>query len=165
MDFGQISKTISNPSWDLIVIFAFVAFGFFYGISSGKSKLVSLIFSLYVSGFLFEHFDYFDKLTGKETVSQTFFLRISIFLAMVIILNILFIKVLRFHSESGEKKWWQVLMLSFLASGLLFSSLFQMFPFKEIFTFSPIVQNLFASDRVFFWWLILPLVALFLTRR
>lgn len=165
MDVAQISKILSNPSWDLIVLFFFVAVGFFYGISAGKSKLVSFLVSLYVSGFLFDKFYYLDYIIKTNSVASTFMARVAVFLIILFIINLLFSKVLRLSSEGSEKKWWQALLLSFLAAGLLFSYLFHLFPAKEVFTFSPIAQNFFASNSAFFWWLTLPLVALFLTRR
>ena len=165
MDVAQISKIISNPSWDLIILFFFIAVGFFYGISAGKSKLISLLISLYVSGFLFDKFYYLDQLIKTDSIASTFMARVAVFLVILFIVNLLFSKVLRLGSEGSEKKWWQALLLSFLSSGLLFSYLFHLFPAKEIFTFSPIVQNFFASSDAFFWWLTLPLVALFLVRR
>lgn len=165
MDVAQISKILSNPSWDLIVLFFFVAVGFFYGISAGKSKLISFLISLYVSGFLFDKFYYLDQIIKTNSVDGAFMARSAVFLVILFIINLLFSKVLRLSSEGSEKKWWQALLISFLSAGLLFSYLFHLFPAKEIFTFSPIVQNFFASDSAFFWWLTLPLVALFLVRR
>lgn len=165
MDVAQISKILSNPSWDLIVLFFFIAVGFFYGISAGKSKLISLLISLYVSGFLFDKFYYLDQIIKTDSIASTFLIRILVFLIIVFILNLLFSRVLRISAESSEKKWWQALLLSFLAAGLLFSYLFHLFPAKDLFTFSPVIQNLFTSDKVFFWWLTLPLIALFLVRR
>lgn len=161
----QINHLLSNPSWDLIAIFAFVAFGFFYGISVGKSKLLSLLFSLYVSGFLFENFYYLDKIVKGRTIIEEFLFRGFIFAAIVVVLTILFSKVFGGSYESGRRNWWKSLLLSFISAGLLFSYLFHLFPAREIFTFSPIIQNIFASDSAFFWWLTLPLVALFLARR
>lgn len=165
MDFKKISELISNPSWDVIVLFAFIAIGFFYGITAGKSKLISLLFSLYVGGFLFDNFSYLDGLMKKgSNIIELFLLRIAVFLVIVFALNFLFARVLGGYGVR-EKKLWQVLLLSFLSSGLLFSYVFHLFPVKGLFSFSPIIQNLFASDNAFFWWLTLPLVALFLTRR
>lgn len=165
MDVAQISKILSNPSWDLIVLFFFVAVGFFYGISAGKSKLISFLVSLYVSGFLFDKFYYLGMFIKTNTLASAFMARAAVFLIILFIINLLFSKVLRLGAEGNEKKWWQALLISFLSAGLLFSYLFHLFPAKDVFTFSPIVQNFFASDSAFFWWLTLPLVALFLARR
>lgn len=165
MDFKQISLLLHNPSWDVIVIFAFIAIGFFYGISAGRSKLLALLFSFYVSGFLFENFYYLDKVVRGGTMTETFLFRIFIFVLIAVILTILFSKILAVSYENGSKNWAKSFLLSFVSTGLLFSYFFHIFPGREIFTFSPLVQNLFASNSAFFWWLVLPLVALFIARK
>ncbi len=165
MSFEQINAILGNPSWDILVVFAFVAVGFFYGISAGKTRLISFLFALYVSGFLFKNFYYLDRLIKGGTIVETFFARGFVFFLIVLALSALFSRFIEAHQDSSEKNWWHILLISFLASGLLFSYLFHLFPAREIFTFSPVVQNIFASDAAFFWWLTLPLVALFLARR
>ncbi|MBU3926004.1 hypothetical protein KJ763_02460 [Patescibacteria group bacterium] len=165
MNIEAVSKILSNPSWDLIVLFFFIAVGFFYGLMAGKSRMISFLVSLYISGFLFDKFYYLDQLIKTDSLTSTFMARIGVFLVVLFIINLLFSKVLRLSSDGSEKKWWQALLLSFLSAGLLFSYLFHLFPAKDLFTFSPIVQNIFASDSAFFWWLTLPLVALFFVRR
>jgi ABC-type glycerol-3-phosphate transport system permease component len=164
MNLQQINALLRNPSWDVIVIFAFIAVGFFYGISSGRSKLLALLFSLYVSGFLFENFYYIGQLVKGRTIIEEFLFRSFIFATIAVILTILFSKVLG-GPDSGPRNWWKSLLLSFVSAGLLFSYLFHLFPAREIFTFSPLIQNFFASESAFFWWLTLPLIAIFLARK
>lgn len=164
MDFQQINAILGNPSWDIIVLFAFTAVGFFYGISAGKTRIVSFLFSLYVAGFLFENFYYLDRIIKGGTLIEIFLSRVFLFSLIALALNALFSRFIESHCEESEKNWWHVLLLSFLSTGLLFSYLFHLFPVREIFTFSPIVQSFFASDAAFFWWLTLPLVALFAAR-
>lgn len=165
MELNQINALLRNPSWDVIAIFAFVAVGFFYGIWAGKSRMISFLFSLYVGGFLFDNFSYLNRLLGRGgNVVETFLSRLFIFFVIVLLLNLLFVRVLPYSCE-GNKKWWQVLLLSFMSTGLIFSYIFHLLPALDVFTFSPIVQSLFVSEAAFFWWLTLPLVALFLARK
>lgn len=161
----DFSIYLSNPSWDVIIFFAFIAIGFFYGISAGKSNLLSLLFSLYIAGFIFENFYYLDNLVKGQNMMEIFLFRLFIFAVLTGILFIIFSQVLASGYDSGARNWWKSLLLSFMATGLLFSFLFHLFPGKEIFFFSPMVQALFASDAAFFWWLTLPLIALFLARK
>lgn len=156
-----ISKILTHPTWDLMVIFFFIAAGFFYGISAGKTKLIAVLFSLYVSAIVFENFSYLNFLTKSRPLIEVFLVRSAIFGILVVLLAMLFNKHLSRDYTSGTKVWWQIFLLSFLEVGLLMSFIFQLLPAKELFTFSPIVENIFASSRAFFWWLTLPLVALF----
>jgi hypothetical protein len=148
-----------------IVLFFFAAAGFFYGILAGKGKLISLLISFYVGGFLFSNFYYFNNLTKENNLFELFLLRIFVFFLIILALNILFSKILAVRSEKESKKWWQILLISVFLSGLLFSYIFHLFSGEKLFIFSPFLQNLFASKTAFFWWLILPLAAIFLTRK
>lgn len=160
-----ISRILSHPTWDLMIILFFLAAGFFYGITAGKTKLVAVLFSLYVSGLIFTNFSYLDFLTKGRTLIETFLVRGVAFAVLILLLTILFGRILSRDATSGTRVWWQIFVLSFLETGLLMSFTFQLLPAKELFTFSPIVQNIFASSRAFFWWLTLPLVALFFVSR
>ncbi len=160
-----ISKILAHPTWDLLMVFFFIAAGFFYGITSGKTKLIAVLFSLYVSGLVFANFSYLDFLTKGRTLLETFLVRSVAFGILIFLLTILFNRILSRDSVSGTRVWWQIFVLSFLEVGLLMSFIFQLLPAKEIFVFSPVVQNIFASSRAFFWWLTLPLVALFFVSR
>jgi len=161
----SISKILSHPTWDLMVIFFFVAAGFFYGISAGKTKLIAVLFSLYVSALIFQNVYYFDAFIKGRNLLETFLFRAAIFLIIVFLLALLFNKLLPHDTAPGMKSWPSIFILSFLETGLLMSLIFQLLPAKELFTFSPVVQNIFASDKVLFWWLTLPLVALFFIAR
>ncbi len=160
-----ISKILTHPTWDLLAVFFFAAAGFFYGITSGKTKLIAALFSIYISGLVFENFSYLDAFIKNRPLLEIFLLRGLIFLILVILLAILFNKVLPRDYVSGTREWWKIFLLSFLEVGLLMSFIFQLLPARELFDFSPIVQNIFASSKVFFWWLTLPLVALFFIGR
>lgn len=160
-----ISRILSNPTWDLMVILFFIAAGFFYGITVGKTKLIAMLFSFYVSGLVFENFSYLDFVTEGRPLIEIFLFRAAAFAILVIILAVLFNRFLPHDYASGTREWWRIFILSFLEVGLLMSLIFQLFPAKELFNFSPFVENLFASSRAFFWWLTLPLVALFFVRK
>lgn len=160
-----ISKILNNPSWDLMVVLFFVAAGFFYGITLGKTKLVAALLSLYISGLIFENFSYLDYFVKGQPLLNVFLFRALVFAILIILLTVLFSRFLSADRISGTREWWKVFVLSFLEVGLLMSFIFQLLPAKELFNFSPIVENLFASSRAFFWWLTLPLVALFFVSR
>lgn len=95
---------------------------------------------------------------------EEFLFRIGIFGFIVIALIVLFLRIMESDFETGPKHWFKSFFISFSSTGLLFSYLFHIFPGKDVFTFSPLVQNLFASNAAFFWWLFLPLIGLFLSR-
>ncbi len=159
-----VSKILAHPTWDIMAVFFFIAAGFFYGITAGKSRLISLLFSLYVSGLLIGNSFYADAIKGR-TLLETFLFRGAVFAVLVILLMILFNRLLTRDGISGSRSWWQVFLLSFLEVGLFMSLVFRLLPAREIFVFSPVVENVFASSKAFFWWLVLPIIALFVIVR
>jgi hypothetical protein len=161
----NISKVLSNPSWDLMVVLFFIAAGFFYGITLGKTKLIAALFSLYISALVFENFSYLDFLLKGQPLLEVFLFRALVFAILIVLLTILFNRFLSQDNVSGTREWWKIFVLSFLEVGLLMSFVFRLLPAKELFDFSPLVENLFASSRAFLWWLTLPLVALFFVSR
>ena len=160
-----ISQILSNPTWDIIAILFFVAVGFFYGISAGKERLVAVLFAIYTSELLFENVTFVDFFVGGRGVLDVFLFRASAFIILVALLSFLFIRTIFPNRWHASHSWWQIFLLSFLAVGLFVSALFRLFPNVTLFEFSPLVQLLFASPGSFFWWLILPLPALFLIMR
>jgi len=164
IDLVSTNKIISHPTWDIVAIFVFLIIGFFYGLWAGRTKLIAFLISLYVSGFLFENFYYLTKLVKGGSIIERFTFETIIFTLLAIVLTILFAKLLEPQFESGPKNWLKSFLISFSSIGLFFSYLFHILPAKEAFTFSPLVQNLFASNSAFFWWLFIPLIVLFWTK-
>lgn len=160
-----ISKIISNPAWDLLVLFFFFVFGFFYGISAGKKKMLAVLFSIYISVLLFTNFTFLDFFIQEKELLEVFLFRSASFLVMIVLLSILFSKTV-FRGSDKKEAWWHAFVLSFLQVGLLVSAIFQLLPTKELFDFTPIIENIFASERSFFYWLTLPLLSLlFIVRK
>jgi len=165
VNLETISKIINHPTWEAVVVFFFIAAGFFYGLSTGKTKLIAVLISLYISGFIFENFSYLDNLTKSGPPLDAFLIRGASFAILILLLAFIFNRFLHHDSISGTRVWWQVFLLSFFETGLLISLVFRLLPTKGIFTLPPLVQNFFATPTAFFWWLVLPLVVLFVIIR
>ncbi len=159
-NFQEISEIISNPSWDWIAIFSFIAAGFFYALASGRRYLVAVLVSTYISAFIFENFRFLDFLVKDRGSIEVFLIRAASFFAILVLVSFAAGRLVRRDFEA--KAWWQAFLLSFMEVGFLFSLMFQFLPAREIFTFSPVVENIFAGENAFFWWLVGPLVALWL---
>lgn len=154
---------ISNPSWDVIVLGFFVAAGFFYGLLAGKSRLISVLLSTYLAAFIYENFRFLDFLVKGRSPLEVLFLRGASFFAILVIVSLI---ISRFFRRDWEgESWFLSFLLSFLEVGLLLALVFQFLPARELITFSPVVENVFAGEAAFFWWLVGPLVALWLISR
>jgi hypothetical protein len=156
-----ISRLLTHPTWDFLLVFFFIAVGFFYGISSGRMKLIAALIALYVAALIFENFSYLDFFVKDRSLFEVFLFRNIVFAVLIVLLAILFNRILPKETISGTRVWWQIFLLSFLEVGLLMSFIFRFFPVRQLFNFSPLIQNIFVSEKAFFLWLTLPLVALF----
>ncbi len=164
-NLDAITKILNHPTWDIVVIFLFIAVGFFYGLSAGKTKLVAVLISLYVSAFLFKNISYFDSFIRGRNILETVLFRGAIFAVIIFLLAVIFNRFLSRDGVSGAKSWLSVFLLSFLEVGLLASLVFQLLPVKQIFVFSPLTQTLFASANALIFWLTIPLIVLFFISR
>ena len=163
-NLDSITGVLNGPSWDIIALFVFLAAGVFYGLTTGRSRLVAVLFALYTGALIFENLAFVEAFTRGKGLLEIFLWRVGIFAGLVLILSFFFSKfVFPYRPESG--RLWQILLLSFLEVGFFASFAFRLLPSVELFTFSPVVQFLFVSPGAFFWWLVLPLPALFLIMR
>lgn len=158
--FQSVSALMSNPSWDVMALAIFVALGFMYGVWGGRGRLVAVLFALYASKLLFDNFRFIDRFIANLPDSQLFFAHAGIFAALVILLSFVFAKSFSGRVMVGER-WWQMFLLSFLEVGIAASILFSILPSRELYTFSPLVELLFASPNALFWWLLAPVPALY----
>ncbi|MDO8555309.1 MAG: hypothetical protein Q7R75_01975 [bacterium] len=163
-DISRIYQFLSSPTWDVLIIFFAVVASFFYGMSAGKSKLLSVIFSVYLAMPLFENFPYLNILVNILAKLQKplslFYSKAIIFVAIVILLNLILRRTL-FRLSSRNDKWWQVLAISIAGTGFVISALFHFFSINQLAKVSPFVSQFFIEGSSFFWWLVLPLVVLF----
>jgi hypothetical protein len=164
-NLDAISKILNHPTWDIVALLFLVAVGFFYGLSAGKTKLLAVLTSLYVSAFLFENISYIDSFVRGRNILETLLFRAAILAVIIFLLTVAFNKLLSRDSASGAKSWLSALLLSFLETGLLASLIFRLLPVKQVLVFSPLAQNLFASDNALIFWLTAPLIVLFFISR
>ena len=158
--FESVAALMSNPSWDIVALLIFVALGFVYGVWGGRGRLVAVLFALYASKLLFDSAWFLERFIGGFPASQLFMVRAGVFAVLVAALSIVFAKSFSGRVMVGER-WWQMFLLSFLEVGVAARILFSILPSRELYTFSPLVELLFASPNALFWWLLAPVPALY----
>lgn len=153
----------SNPTWDLILIFALLAIGFFYGISTGKRRIAATLIYTYVALAVFSALP-LDKLSRVIGVKEEFFLKIGAFLLIFFLLAFLLgSRKSRGFAPAGA--WWQIFLLSFLQVGLLIHTLLNFLPPEKIKLLAPLTKNLFANPDLRIWWLVIPITLVIILRR
>jgi hypothetical protein len=160
---AEIGAIFAAPSWDILIPFIIAAAIFFYGASSGKERIIAFVMSLYIGGFVFEHFSYLNKIIVTTNPKEQFLFGLFLFFIIILALNAILLNAME-NSVSPERRWWQVLILSVFSAGLLFSFSFKFFGIQEAFNFSPSTLAIFASPNALFWWLLLPVAGLILVR-
>lgn len=158
MDSGALASLFHESLYLLIV------FGIFLGIAlmKGRYAIVNILFALYLALLVSLKFPYFDFfLTGGSAKSNA-----VVMIIMFSIFTVLGILLMRRHIpgddyESAFQHFWSKLLLALLATALVMAYSYQALPVTELITPGSPIQALFGPEDHFFWWLVLPLVALF----
>lgn len=154
---------LSNPSWDIVLVLAFVGAGFFYGVMMGKRRIISSILFTYIAFALFSVLPQ-EKILPWFTFLDPFVAKIVIFLAIFIAIYIL----LGSRSSRGPVRasaWWQVFLLSFIQVGFLFHIIIGFLPKETIATLAPLTKTVFANASLKIWWFVIPILFLIFFKR
>ena len=156
-------QILSHPTWDLLLIFALLASGFFYGISAGKIRIAAIIMYTYVTLALFSAFP-IEQWTKSLNFAEEFLIKIVLFL-LLFLFFIYFLGGRKKWNIAFSTSWWQVSLLSFLQVGLLIHILVGFLPPDKVKFLAPVTRNVFADPSLHVWWLAVPLAALVILRR
>jgi len=154
MDTTQILLILKES----IFILSILGFFIVYGMAKGKYALINILFSFYIAILITVYFPYYKAIGAEEEgIAQ-----IVLFLALLVGGIFLFRRHIpgddyepAFHGLASK------ISLALLSTILVILVSFHIVPGAEIISFSSSIQDLFASKEYFFWWLILPLVALY----
>jgi len=158
MDTGSLASLVHELLYLLVVLGVFT----FIAMVKGRYALVNIIFALYLALLVSLKFPYFDAFLTTGNARSNAIIMIVIFS----IFTLLGIWLFRRHIpgddyESAFQHFWTKLLLAGLATVLVMAYSYQALPVTELFTPGSPIQSLFGPTENFFWWLILPLVALF----
>lgn len=160
MDTSFFVNFISEIAYFLIV------FGFLLGfaIFKGRQAIINLIFALYLALLISVEFPFYSQVLGTlSTAVSISVAKLVIFIVFTVLATILCFRIMpdEFRErklESFSKKF----TLTLCATALVMVFSFHVLPVTEFLTPGTPIQSLFAPAEYFFWWLLLPLVALFL---
>lgn len=160
---SKIIPILSHPTWDIIVVFAAIAIGFFYGISAGKRRIISTLLFTYIALALSSAIPweiFFEKLN----VTESFFVHAGAFLLIFLLLS-WFLGPRRNKSFAPAGAWWQIFLLSFLQAGLLIHLILSFLPKEYIKLLAPVTKTIFANQTLHIWWLFVPLFIIIFLKR
>lgn len=169
---NDIARILSHPTWDIAVVFALIACGFFYGISAGKRRIAGGIVYTYVAFTIASaaasSAPFKTKLLSAETWFEagldSFLLRSGVFLGIFLLLAFT-LGSRRSRGVAPASGWWQIFLLSFLQVGLLIHIILSFLPQDKIKLLAPVTQSIFVNPSLHIWWLVVPIAVLILMRR
>lgn len=156
-------KTFSSLPVDFLVIGGLLALVLFLSLKQGKSYLTAAIISLYVASFLYEYLPFTKTLVSSiKGSSNIFWIHAATFLIFYIPIYFILSKAVMNDFGRGSKKLAKALALSIAFVGLVISTLYHVVPIESVYNFSPFIDNFFSSNMAYNFWLIAPLIALFI---
>ncbi len=134
-----------------IVIAALVAaFAFYFG----RDRLVPLIAGAYAALILYTAFPF--SYLGTDPYLHT-----TLYLLLTAVAMVAFSGLAGFMASGGVGLV-KVGGLSLITAGLLMAIAINALPVKEVYAFSPPTLALFSGAQPYFWWLLAPIVGVFL---
>lgn len=152
----------SHPTWDLILVFALLASGFFYGIMAGKRRIAATIMYTYVALAVSSALP-IGRWFAPSTELDIFWLRAGSFVVLFLVLAF-FLGSRRSKGFAPAGTWWEIFLLSFLQVGLLIHLILGFLPQEKIKMLAPLTKNVFANQNYHIWWLLVPISLLIFLR-
>lgn len=137
----------------LIVGGIIAAFAFYFG----RNRIVPLVASLYAAIPIYTVFPYTEYIT-------TPLVSIVLYFVIAFLAYIAFSGLASFVA-TGSIGFINLLILSATVAGMLIAVSIHILPVEQLYTFSAPTRALFASTEAFFFWLVAPLVAVFVFGR
>ena len=160
MDTATILTFLSESAYLLIVFCIFM----FIALLKGRQALINIICGLYFALLITLQFPYYDVLLSK--ISQTSVvaaIKLIFFGAITFLSTLLFKRIMPDEYREGKfESFGKKIMLASGATILVMIFSFNVLPVTEFLTPGTPLQSLFGASHLYFWWLMLPLVFLYL---
>ncbi len=152
---------------DLFYEFAYLigVFGFFmaFAIFRGRQSTINVVVGLYLTLLITEHFPNYDRIfSGLQSMQSIIAAKLAFFAFITLFTTAFCYRIM--PSEFRENRFESVgkkLLLAFAATILVMAFSFQVLPVKELLSPGTPLQSLFGPEPYFFWWLLAPLVILY----
>lgn len=160
VDWSYLLDIVSELAFLLIVFGVFLTLALW----KGRQALINAIVGLYLALLISLNFPYYDQLLASlESPTAIAGAKLAIFAVFTFVATLIVVRIMpdEFREkrlESLPKKF----LLAAVATVLVMVFSFHVLPVTELLTPGTPVQSLFAPESYFFWWLILPLITLFL---
>lgn len=160
MDWGYVMNFIYEIAYLLGVFGLFLVFAVF----KGRQAIMNVIVGLYLALLISIEFPSYDQIfSGLESSESLAAAKLAFFAFITMFTTALCYRIMpdEFREERFESLGKKIL-LAMGASVLVMTFSFQVLPVTEFLTPGTPLQSLFAPEVYFFWWLLVPLVILYI---
>jgi hypothetical protein len=160
MDTANLIHFLSQSAYFLAVSLFFVALAMF----KGRQALINIICGLYFALLISIHFPFYEKLLGGiGQASVQAGIKLIFFIALTYLFTKLFKRLMPSEYQEGKfESFHKKILLAAGATILVLAFSFNVLPVGEFLSTETPIQMLFSTDGLFFWWLMLPIVFLYI---
>lgn len=150
----SVTDTVFGFGTDFLAILVVAALVGAFALYFGRDRLTPLIAALYAAIPLYSAFPFTLSLLDNP------YMKIGLYFVFALI-GFVTLSGLSYFMASDSIGFLRVTVLSILTAGLLIAIGVHVLPVEKVYSFTPSVRTLFASNQAFFWWLAAPLIGLF----
>ncbi|MCH7529864.1 hypothetical protein IIB50_01980 [Patescibacteria group bacterium] len=150
---------------DMMIIIGVTLVLFWFATHFGKRSMIAVMLSLYAAYALFAVFPYEDYITSLIVEEiHPLLLSVGVFLVLFIVFSLVIHRVVcAEYTSSGIRRWFEAAILSTVTTAFLLALSYHVFPIEELYDFGAPIDALFATEELFFWWLIVPFFGIFIS--
>lgn len=146
-------------------LYIIIVFSIFFGfaLKKGRQTVTNIILGLYLALLISIEFPFYDALlSGSSSESSETILRLFIFIVFAVIATLLFSRILpREYDESSFEGFGSKLLLAAGGTILVMIYSYHVIPVTDFITPGSPINSLFGSKETFFYWLLAPIIILF----
>ena len=159
MDGTTLVDIIKESIFVILTLLVFLSYAMF----RGRQALVNLIMGLYFALLISLNFPYYHLITSSGDAKSQSFMMIVVFAIFTTGSTILFGRLMpREYAETPFEGFWKKLAFALAATILVMTYSYHTLPITELVNPGSPMQWLFAAPQSFFWWLLAPLLILFI---
>lgn len=146
---------------DISLILIFIAVSLAFGLYLGRSQLVSIVMFTYIDAALLSVFP-------ADMFAFSIYGKVGVFLGLLLFLYFTGDYLLDIHiSGSSSDFFWRIVLMSFLAVGMITSILLSMLPKVDVLKYLSVTSSgYFISQNARIAWMVLPILfLLFINKR
>jgi len=138
-----------------------------YGLTYGKYRLSTLLISSYVGLALFSLFPYLDSIPWDPGLlfNKVTVMPVAVFTILTVFMYVTLVPIIDTEfSRRKLRKWYEAVVLSLSITIVFTTSVYHIGISQNMVAPQSLLDSLFLPTYFLFWWFILPLIGLYITR-